>query len=297
MEQPHGQEQDHEKRGAEIRKLRLEILTLERQNSWRGHVPFIATFATVLATLFGAWMGFTKFRSDSQRELDLRQQEIERQTEAQYQADLQQLVQSSLAEKQALTYSVFLLHDLNRLIEIKIPPQQREERRRDVGETMLHVIRGRSVDFSRLQDVEFDLAALENCDYLKDTLRAQPDSNVETLGKYSAALAVVQRRARKMVKTAEFKPPIYYELDIRPGSETDATLLVNLLNGYKERVELLKKAGHAEAWERADRIRWQRSFCWFYDATHNGELAKGFFELDDNALMDRWKRCPENEAP
>jgi len=100
-----------------------------------------------------------------------------------------------------------------------------------------------------------------------------------------------------MVETAEFKPPVYYELDIKPGREANAALLTNLLRGYMGHVNLLKKTGAVESWEKEDRVRWQRAFCWLYDSTSNNKLAMSFFDLTDAAVKDRWEHCTEYGSP
>jgi|GEM_PF-6320002 len=286
---------------SQLRKLQLEVLALERQNTWKGQVVQFATAFTVLATVFGIWQGIEKFRSDRQKDRDLAEKDnslrrselIERLTN-QYRSDLKQLLMFPIDEKQTIPLVIETLQDLDQLIQ-SIPQQQEgsdKKLKADVGTLLANLTRSGDCDLEKRRNVEFERTVLQYWPGYSSLLVEQPETNIEVISEYFGALRHLHEVDKKFFESVAIDSsggfnhnPAMDDINFIP--------FIDLFRGYKEHVELLKKSLEVQP-EQASRINddLDQAFCWFYWGTENKPLTRNIFNIGDADLEKRANRCP-----
>lgn len=275
---------------AELRKLSLEIQLLARQNSWKGQWIQVTTVITVLATVISAWIGFVKFRSDNQKERELKQREIEQRIDNQYRSDVKELLSFPYDDKKSIPVVISLFQDLRRLVESK--PQGGNEQENslgaDIGPLISSLIHSSDFTFDKLRHLEFDLAALQQSDHYSAYLTQDTSRNLDILSKCHEELQRIHQEDKNLVESIIVGPD---ENFIVPHKGTNAPLLIKLFYCYKSHYDLLKKAQEAKSEDQGIKEALHLAFCWVYGATRNISFTSRACDLGTDAVQAEWAKC------
>jgi hypothetical protein len=293
---PQNLKTEAEMAAAEIKKLNLEIKTLEWENSRLGRVARIATLLTILATIVtvvatgaGAWVGYRKFIEDHGKDRVLRARELTEKTSTQYRSDLQQLSSYPTDPKQTISVAFFIFQDLNELVENNFEEQDRERHRRQVGSMLSQLIRSDEYDLSSVRSVEFDRKALMYCAYYRKFLLENPGHNAEILSKYKFILAALHDENPSYYEGIKAAADYTFSAPSGPGK---VLFFVHLFQGYQEHLALFDEAlGNKLADAGETEKRKKLAFCWFQKSTNNNQLTQTLFHIDEPERKARVEQC------
>jgi len=280
----------------EIKKLNLEIKTLEWENSRLGRVARLATLlticatiVTVLATGVGAWLAYSKFVDDKEKDRTVRIRELTERNTNQYRSDLQQLSSYPTDRKQTISVAFFLFQDLRELIENGFEEKDRERHRVQVGTLMSQLIRSDEYDLSLVRSVEFDRKAMFYCAYYKDFLIGNPSYNGEILSKYKFILASIHDESPNYYESITSDPNFGFSA---PKVADKFLFFVHLFQGYQEHLGLLDEAVKKRPSDAAEVEDYKtRAFCWFHASTKNAQLTQTMFHIDESERKARVALC------
>ncbi len=298
------------------KKQQLEIENLEAQNTRLnlqadeircnnnlGHrlapyIPVISVIIGVVGFLYGTYQSRhaesqrqTAANVQKERENDIREKELAQKISSQYRDDLDQLLQFPTNEKQTVPVAIFLLSDLENLIENKSQGLEKEQRQKEVGNLLLEIIGQADFDLSKSRNVEFDRIAMTNCRYYSNMLASDPRLSTQVLNKYHLALESIHATDGKLIESVILDGE-FIQTEIPFDKHALLRRFQDLMESYKEHVEIMKKGLTVPAVKDA---YVHRAFCWFYAATNNHSCTSRVFAFDDYAINEHWRTCTEND--
>jgi hypothetical protein len=281
---------------AQLQKLELEITSLRWQNSILGRlnqlatiVTVFATIVTIAATLFGLWQGYETFVANKQKENDLKARELTEGNNRQYRSELQQLIQYPSDPTQTIPSAVFLLQDIQDVIENGYKDNQEglQKRRDQVGFLLAQLIRSPGYDFNSDRNVEFDRKAMNYSDYYANYLINHPGENMDIISRYTPLLESISDSDPKfymaVVRDAD---DTFHEVNRKPAKDVKKFFIFTLLfHGINKHVELLNKSpqNNQQDIDALQRNK-QHALCLYYNATQNRVLTKNIFNVSDGEL-------------
>lgn len=284
---------------AQLHKLELEISSLKWQNSSIGRLTrfaafftIMATAATVLATLFTVWQGYSKFRLDKENDLILRKKEFVERTDNQYHSHLEQLLRYPVDEKQTTSQVIFTFRNLSNIVEKGYEGKELEKRRQEVATLVANLIRSFRFDFMNARNVEFARIAINECAYYQEKLVNDPESNMTILSKFDLAFKFYLKED-SFYKSIEIDPNGDYIIEVPDNKRNlKITEVINILDGYREYIELVNKNLNEKPQATEEtRDDLKIYLCSFYSTTKNENLTKYVFNIPDNEEQNRFKEC------
>jgi hypothetical protein len=311
---------------AECRKLQLEIenliatnskLELEigrfksKKNFGDKLAPYIPVITVIIAVAGFLW-GIYQFHYQEaerqksadvqkQRENDIRERDLAQRIDSQYRTDLTQLLQFPTDDKLTIPVAIFLLTDLNHLIENELPEKEKEQKKKQLGKMIYDMLMQMEFDFSKNRTVEFDIAAMNYCPAYEAFLESEPKFHRQMMSSnYRKALDSIHKQDAGFIKSiiiAEDEPD-YLRVIVPSRKEGLFERFLILVKGYKSHVDFMKKrvitSGQIsqEGFMKVEIL--YRSFCWFYAATENEDITREVLGLNVNDIRAIWKTCAEN---
>lgn len=289
---------------AQLRKLELEISSLEWHNSLLGRLARFATLftitataVTILATLFSVWQGYSKFMLDKENDLSLRKKELIERNDTQYRAYLQQLLQYPVDDKQTTPQVIFAFRNLSNIIEQGYDKDDSEKRRREVATLIANLIRSLQFDLMSARNVEFAQIAVRECGYFKERLIDNPEFNMAILSKFDLASKLYVKEDA-FYKSIQLDPKGDYAIAVPDNKrKLKITEFVNLLDVYREYIELVNKNLNEKPQVTEEtRNDLEAHVCSFYSTTNNNNLTMYVFNIPDNELQNWLNECQRNAA-
>ncbi|HEY0547207.1 MAG TPA: hypothetical protein VGC91_17645 [Pyrinomonadaceae bacterium] len=276
-------------------KLLLEISSLKRQNGLLSRATQFATVITILATLitmfatgFGLWTAYDKFVTDKKKDTDLRTKEVTEATNKQYRAELQQLLQYPIDDKQTIPAAVFLFRDIRAVVEAGYETKELDSRRNEVGFLLTQLIKSPEFDLSKTRNTEYDRKAMNYCGYYADYLIKTPGENMDLISKYKDRLETLQKTNPEYVKSMSFLPGNIFLEGQGMKNLSLKSQMISLFHGYKKHVELLSRSADQQPQDTDLKGKLNLAFCWFYGATNNQSFTKDIFHVDPNSQQEIW---------
>ena len=279
-----------------LRKLRLEIASLEWQNSRLGVlsksttlITIVITLATVIATLIGWGL-------DRAKEREIRTRELAERTENRYRSTVQQLIRYPLDQNQTTASVIFTLKDLSNILETGYSGDELTKRRLEAGSLLSELVKSNEFDLTKVRNVEFDYAALKYCSLYTETLLMEPKYTRVILERYARALKSFSGED-PIIKTVVKVPDAEdkYKSTI-PTADFSQRLrpFVIMLRNYELHVGLLNR-NIQESGGNADERKLEviRATCDFYKSTVNVPLTLGVFKIDETELNARLVKCQD----
>lgn len=282
---------------AELRKLRLEAITLKRQNSRKGQFLQYSTLATAvtalltaLATVVGVWIAISKFIDEGNKDRELRTRELEERSDNQFRSDLKQLLLYPVDTQVTAATVIFLFQDIESLTE------GQENRRIRVSQLVSSLTRSAEFDFEHARNIEFDVTALTYWNNYPVYLKQEPSLNLKILDKYKEALKHLHDDNWRFFESISvdsegypFFKPVVENFKYQREHAAEYDRFVYLFQGYRKHVETLLEKSQ-EVLRNGSYLN--QAFCSFYAATKNSALTKVIFKMDDTTLDVVWERCP-----
>lgn len=279
------------------KKLDLELKTLlwqtgrvYRLSQFAIIASILATLVTIFATSYGIWASYQKDTENKTKELRER-------TDSLYRAEIQRLIQYPIDPKITISDAVFLLRDLEDVVENGYERGAKQERQKDeIGTLISQIMISPDVDLAVTRNVEFDRKALENSPSYKDYLIRNPKFNRDIISKYKAVLtALHEADPNYSIIPDERNEQMFIESTGLGKSEKKQDRFfqyVYIFYAYKSHVDLLKETiatnpGLAQEAENYLGI----SFCWFYGATENSGLTAKIYGGTPDMIAWRWQQC------
>jgi hypothetical protein len=278
-------------------KLDLELKTLlwqtgrvYRLSQFAIIASVLATLVTVFATSYGIWASYKK-------DTELKAKELRERTDSLYRAEIQRLIQYPIDQKVTISDAVFLLRDLEDIVENGYDKGAKQDRQKDeIGTLITQLLMSPDVDLAVTRNVEFDRKALTNSASYKDYLIRNPKYNRDILSKYKAVLAALHEKDRNYTITPDERNEEMFIESNSDGktinNQANFFQYVYIFYAYKSHVDLLKETiskipGSADEAGQYLGI----SFCWFYGATENSGLTGKIYGGTPEMVAWRWQQC------
>ena len=145
-------------------------------------------------------------------------------------------------------------------------------------------------------NVEFDLRAMEYCDYYSEFLRRNPTNNMEIITNYKDALVAQHYDQSENLRTVEYEPQRNRFLAAEPEKSKPRYDQFQLFFfAYKKHVEILNSSRNVEDLSPDESkdipSKMNTALCWYFGTTLNKDLTKNIFQIDDRELDTRLGQC------
>jgi hypothetical protein len=221
---PSSEKTPDEEHAARLEKLRLEIASLKYQLTW--YRPFLDStpLITVIITLIGLWAGAYKYLEE-RRETRIGQQN------SQIRADIDQILSFPSDSKISLARVTFLFHDLDRMTIDDIAMRNNIS---DIVEKLI----ANDLDFDKLRDVSFDVAAMSRWADYSQRLRAKGGSR-DIRYKYFQAFRHLHTENEQYFSTIDIDESGQYIVK-QFTVEAQFLRFAQLVIGYQQHVSFIK---------------------------------------------------------
>jgi hypothetical protein len=248
---------------AQLQKLSLEIEGMRNKSKWDDrvarYIPLITTLVAVIGLSLSVWQSHL-----AQQKVYL-EQERERLNKIQsvLRADKEQLLEFIKDDKITATRMVFLLGDLNSVIE-QLP--QPESERAGVTDLLVNLVK--DCNFNDPRHINFDIQAMQHWPGYSDYWKRNIEAHNDLFNRYRAALLTLHDEDPPYFETIEYANG-YYKLKAK--TEASRTLrFVKLVEGYRLHLRTLEQL--------EDKENWARQVEGFNLALKNPSLTKKLFQ-------------------
>lgn len=234
---------------AELRKLNLEIENLKYKNAWENRlaifIPLISSLLAVGGFLFGIYQFQQRTIAEQQKDRVTKEREQATRIQDQIRTDIDQLLQFPTNKDLSIARVVFILHDLNHLINSSVEQQQAVQenlpgQKRDITKNLVAMI-SYDCDLNNMRDAEFVFSVLNEWDDYLEYLKSDPDTAQIFLERDVSALGGIHLNNREYVESMKFNAQ---KGDFIQNEKEDVKLFkhfTSLVLLFKQHLELLEE--------------------------------------------------------
>jgi hypothetical protein len=279
-----------EKLQLELDNLRWQTGRIYRLSQFAVIFSVLATIVTIFATTYGIWSSYKK-------DIENKRKELTQRTDTLYRSEIEKLIQYPIEPKTTISEAVFLMRDLEDVVNNSYEDAQKLKRQKEeVGLLLTQLMASPDFDLSVTRNIEFDRKALRHSQFYSDYLTDNPNYNRDILSKYKSVLvALHDEDPNYSVVPDENKEEVFLEksADGKVTKKQEKFFqYIYIYYAYKAHVALLNdtiaknpdKSAEAE-------VYLGLSFCWFYDATKNEGLIRKIYGGTPEMVEWRWQQC------